>query len=52
MVLYDFLPDWDAGFGQAAFYEYVLGQAQKYIDNSSLMHYGEDDRVSRPLFSL
>ena len=42
---YDLEPDWEAGFGQAAFNEYVSNSAREYIIKSTFMHDGVDDQV-------
>jgi hypothetical protein len=42
---YDLYPNWDAGFGQAAYTEYVSAAAKELVDSSQFMHCGVDDQV-------
>jgi hypothetical protein len=42
---YNLEPDWDQGYGQAEYNEYILKQAGEYIENFSFLHDGEDDQV-------
>jgi len=42
---YDLEPDWVAGFGQAAYAEYVSEAAKELMDTSQFMHHGIDKQV-------
>jgi hypothetical protein len=42
---YDLEPNWDCGFGQAAYESYVSEAAKNLVDTCGFIHYGIDDLV-------
>jgi hypothetical protein len=42
---YNLYPDWNGGFGQAAYNLYVSTSAQELLVSSQFMHHGIDDQV-------